>query len=184
MATSAAYGNSWARGQIEAAAEAYATATPDPSHICNLHHSSWQCRILNPLSEARDWTCVLLDTSQTRFCWAMMGTPGLTFNLCFFVLEYSFIAYPFPTPPGFPLWKEIHIKKKICEAYMYSVAIYWFILKCRSVSAASPDLLPLRARPSLYINSAHSSSTSCSSKCDLPGHLYLKFYLGPGGRSE
>ena len=25
------------------------TATWDPSHICNLCHSSWQCRILNPL---------------------------------------------------------------------------------------------------------------------------------------
>ena len=25
----------------------------DLSHICDLHHSSWQHRILNPLSEAR-----------------------------------------------------------------------------------------------------------------------------------
>ena len=35
---------------------AYATATamPDLSRICYLHHSSWQCRILNPLSDARD----------------------------------------------------------------------------------------------------------------------------------
>ena len=35
---------------------AYATATAmrDPSHVCNLHHSSWQHRIPNPLSEARD----------------------------------------------------------------------------------------------------------------------------------
>ena len=31
-----------------------ATATRDPSHVCSLHHSSWQRRILNPLSEARD----------------------------------------------------------------------------------------------------------------------------------
>ena len=27
-----------------------------------------QCRILNPLIEARDLTCVLIDTSQIRFC--------------------------------------------------------------------------------------------------------------------
>ena len=36
---------------------AYTTATtamPDLSHICNLHHSSQQCLILNPLSKARD----------------------------------------------------------------------------------------------------------------------------------
>ena len=34
----------------------YATATPDPSHIFDLHHSSQQHWILNPLSEARDQT--------------------------------------------------------------------------------------------------------------------------------
>ena len=35
---------------------AYATATAMwvPSHICDLHHSLWQCQILNLLSEARD----------------------------------------------------------------------------------------------------------------------------------
>ena len=63
-------------GKLELQLPAYgtATATQDPSHICNLHHSSRQCRILNPLSEARDWTR-LMDTSQVRYCWAMMGTP-------------------------------------------------------------------------------------------------------------
>ena len=46
---------------------ATAKAKPDPSCICNLHHSSQQCQILNPLSEARDGTCVLMDASQIRF---------------------------------------------------------------------------------------------------------------------
>ena len=55
-----------------------ATATLDPSHICDLHHSSQQCRILNLLSEARDRTCVLIDTSQIRFHSATTGTPGIT----------------------------------------------------------------------------------------------------------
>ena len=43
----------------------YATATvaQDPSRICNLHHSTRQRQILNPLSEARDRTCVLMDPS-------------------------------------------------------------------------------------------------------------------------
>ena len=31
-----------------------ATATQHLSPICDMHHSSWQCRILNPLSKARD----------------------------------------------------------------------------------------------------------------------------------
>ena len=35
-------------------AYATATATPDPSLICDLRHSLQQCWILNPLSEARD----------------------------------------------------------------------------------------------------------------------------------
>ena len=39
-----------------------ATATPDPSLVGNLRCSSQQCWILNPLSEARDQTRVLMDT--------------------------------------------------------------------------------------------------------------------------
>ena len=48
---------------------AYATATAmqDLSRVCKLHHSSWQHWIYNPLSEARDQTCVLTDTSQMPF---------------------------------------------------------------------------------------------------------------------
>ena len=48
-------------------AYAPATAMPDQSHICDLHHSSQQCQILNPLSEARDQTKVLMNTSQIHF---------------------------------------------------------------------------------------------------------------------
>ena len=48
---------------------------PDLNHIRNLHHSSLQHRILNPLSEARDQTCVLIITSQIHFHWVTTGTP-------------------------------------------------------------------------------------------------------------
>ena len=51
-----------------------ATATWDPSHICNLHHSSQQQWILNPLCEARDWTCILTNTSWAPYRWGTMGT--------------------------------------------------------------------------------------------------------------
>ena len=60
------YGSSQARGGIRAAAAGLhhsPTATRDPSHICKLYHSSWQCQIFNPLSEARDWTWVFMNTS-------------------------------------------------------------------------------------------------------------------------
>ena len=48
---------------------AYTTATemPDPSHVCKLHHSSRQRQIPDPLSEARDQTCILMDAGQIRF---------------------------------------------------------------------------------------------------------------------
>ena len=67
-AASEAYGSSQARGQIGGVTDV-------------LHHSHssmgsklclWpipqlrQCQILNPLSEARDWTCVLMVASQIR----------------------------------------------------------------------------------------------------------------------
>ena len=44
-----------------------ATATPDPSCICSLHHSSQPRWILNPLSKVRGQTCVLMDASQILF---------------------------------------------------------------------------------------------------------------------
>ena len=45
---------------------AYTTsiASPDLSRICDLHHSSRQCRILNTLSKARDRTCNLMVPSR------------------------------------------------------------------------------------------------------------------------
>ena len=42
---------------------ATATATLDPRFICNIHCSSQQRWTLNPLSEARDQTHILMDTS-------------------------------------------------------------------------------------------------------------------------
>ena len=43
---------------------AYTTATApwDPGCVCSLCHSSRQCQILKPLSEARDGTHILVDT--------------------------------------------------------------------------------------------------------------------------
>ena len=40
--------------ELQLLAYATATATQDLSLYCDLHHSSWHCLILNPLTEARD----------------------------------------------------------------------------------------------------------------------------------
>uniref|UniRef100_F1ST22 Dynein axonemal heavy chain 2 n=1 Tax=Sus scrofa TaxID=9823 RepID=F1ST22_PIG len=84
---------SWARGQIGAAAEAYPTATEtlDASHICC---SLQQCRVLNPLSKARDRTHILTEMALE--------------NLTVFVLEkldschsvHPQLSRPQMTPPN------------------------------------------------------------------------------------
>ena len=55
-AAGAASRSSQARGQIRAIAAGlhYSHSDVDPSHICDLHHSSRQRWVLNPLSAARD----------------------------------------------------------------------------------------------------------------------------------
>ena len=40
--------------ELQLLAHTTATETWDLSRICEPHHSSWQCWIPNPLSEARD----------------------------------------------------------------------------------------------------------------------------------
>ena len=49
-----------------------ATAMPDWSHVCNLHHSSQQCQILNPLREARDvYSWILVEFVTTELQWEL-----------------------------------------------------------------------------------------------------------------
>ena len=52
--------------ELQLLAYSAATATQDLSHVCNLHDSSQQCQILNPLSKARDRTHNLMVPSQIR----------------------------------------------------------------------------------------------------------------------
>ena len=61
--------------ELQLSAFTTATATRDLSRICNLHHSSWQSQILDPLSEARDQTHIPVDTSWVCLRWATMGSP-------------------------------------------------------------------------------------------------------------
>ena len=50
--------------ELQLLAYTTATAALDLRLICNLHHSSWQCQILPPLSKARARTRNLMVPSQ------------------------------------------------------------------------------------------------------------------------
>ena len=79
-----------------------ATAARDPSCICDLHHSSRQCRILNSLSKARDRTRNLRAPSRIRFCCTTTGTPkthfltSLFLPACFIFVFCLCCLYPQP----------------------------------------------------------------------------------------
>ena len=73
----AAYGGFQARGRIGATATSlcHSHSNVESELVCDLHHSSRQHQISNPLSEARNRTRIFMDTRQIRFHFAMMGTP-------------------------------------------------------------------------------------------------------------
>ena len=52
--------------ELQLPAYTTATAIQDPSRVCD--HSSRQCRILNPVSEARDQILSLVDASWVCYC--------------------------------------------------------------------------------------------------------------------
>ena len=56
-----------------------ATARWDLSHVCDLHQSSWQRRILDTLSKARDRTSILAVAGWVQFLCATMGAPHVKF---------------------------------------------------------------------------------------------------------
>ena len=106
-ALEAAYWSSQARGWIGATAAAYTTATTvgDLRSIYSLHRSSQQCQILNPLSQARDRTQILMDTSwvhnplshkrNSLFCLFFICGVRFLFFFCFFDIKLHEIFMDF-----------------------------------------------------------------------------------------
>ena len=81
------------KSELQLPAYATATAMQDLSHIYDLHHNSWHSHILNPLSEARDWTHNLIVPSRIHFCCTTMGTPRI-------LNKNIWIKYPSKKSPG------------------------------------------------------------------------------------
>jgi len=65
----------------------------DPSHIHNLHHSSGQHWIPDPLSDARDGTWILTDTIRICFCFTTTETPFCFKKKFFFHIYLSVFVF-------------------------------------------------------------------------------------------
>ena len=88
---------------------------PDPSHVCDLHHSLWQRWILKPLSEARDRTRNLTVASQICFRCATTRTPAQDIfkkDFLHFLMESSI-----PTPT---LKSNLIISHFVCKINVIS----------------------------------------------------------------
>ena len=68
--------------ELQLPAYTTATVTPDPSHICDLHHGSQQRWILNPLSRAKDQTRKLMVPRWIHFRCITRELPELVFSHC------------------------------------------------------------------------------------------------------
>ena len=96
----AAYGSSQARGRIRATAVGLRhSQSHSHSHVGSQLRwrttpSSRQSWILDLLSEARDWTCIFMNTSQIRFHCTTTETPQLTY-LCTFTPSLYFVHFRF-----------------------------------------------------------------------------------------
>ena len=88
---------------------AYATAIamPGPSHICDLRPQLKQYRILNPLSEARDRICILMDTSQIVFAGTQQELPNF---LSFFFFFRNSPTFLLNSSHGIRSFKASHTK--------------------------------------------------------------------------
>ena len=127
------------------------------SCICDLHHGSWQCQILNPLSETRDQTCNLMDTSWIRFSWATMGTPavrvlthcttlGTPSSLFFFFIFVLFLSFFF----------FFFFFGSLCCCCSLAINLHLSLLECGSRSTSPPPYV----RPHPQFGNAKSSENS------------------------
>ena len=80
----------WVFCPFRAVPAAYCSSQTRGAVAAGLHQSSQQCWILNPPSEARDWTHNFMVPSQVHFHYATTATPKRPFfSLSFFIRDKS-----------------------------------------------------------------------------------------------
>ena len=149
-----------------------ATDTWDPSCVCDLHHSSRQCWILNPLSKARDWIQVLMDTSWVRYCSATTASLVLLFNSYIITMTWLYLSLFNKSPNLWAFYISISFHSSRRILLFKGVQTRW--LKCSgSVNRLRKQMLcailffffPLffRPRPAAYGSSQASGWTGAAS---------------------
>ena len=148
-----ACGSSQASRQIRAAA------------AC-LGHSSWQHQIFDTLSGARDWTWVLMDTSQICHCWASTGTPNPS------TFKYYTKA---PSQKQNILRTQIFVKKKKINVEIY----IWEAHKLMELNETILRIkrCPLKPSISRQSISRFEHKTLAFPKQTTLGHRYCSFFL-------
>ena len=151
----------------------------------DLHHSSQQCRILNPLSKARDRTRNLMVPSWICFCYTTMGTPSVLV-LTHLVAVACAVKAPLPSSsilgqahncgvqlPG-PLGKAQSpgfLRKgprvTLLGMLLSSFSFWWPLSTYPSVFPGNPFPLVLRASTGEPINDPKPDRTSCAATPDL-----------------
>ena len=92
--------------------------------------------ILNPVSETRDQTCILMDTSRVRYHWATMETPQVFYQSydsvkilylphCVAVLTISVIIVMLSfEEPGFHFWQS-YMARNLGIRCVFKLFSYW-----------------------------------------------------------
>ena len=139
------YGGSQARGWIRAGAASLHTdtTTPDPSHVYDLYHSSWQCQILNPLNEARDQTSVLKDTKSDWFLLRRDGNSPVVFNELKFCHKMPCI---FLRSLSFRFLVEIFLALKTSHRSFGFFVTHWYQISLFFLWSAWLDMFILKLR--------------------------------------
>ena len=139
-ATLVAYRSSWAGGQIRAAA-------------VGLHHSLWQCWILNPLSEARNWTCIHTETTSG-------SEPAEPQGELLFLPDSVLVGYMSLESCPFLLGCQICYHIIVLLLFLYFCSISWDFSFFISYFIWAPSLL-MSLASSLSILLTLSRSSSC-----------------------
>ena len=155
-----AYRSSQARVWIRAAAASlqYSHSTSGLDHVCDLHHSSWQCWVLIPPS-ARDQTHILRGPSQDCYLWVTTGTPV---SQCL-LLSHLLIFFESFWPHHLQL-QDLHI---------YVGGSLWCKLMGFGVTQMKFGVLD---KP-LLSASAASFQHFCFCFCFFPQHIFLNHFL-------